>query len=372
MEAMIELTRAQQAFRDEVRAFLTAYRDLDGYFFQGSRWPRVRALFEDLGRRNWLAIAWPVDEGGLGLGPVEEFVLWNEMAYARAARPPLSAGIVAKTILGHGTPEQRARWLPPIRRAEIFFSLGYSETEAGSDLASLRTRAERRGDHYLVTGSKCWTSYAERSDWLWTLCRTGAPDSRSRGLSLLILDLRAKGVTVRPLPTIDGEQLNQIELDAVEVPVDQRVGPENGAWPLIAQALAVERHVQFPPGRLRRDLEELVAWLEARGTLADAVAEERIADLGVDVLEAEALAEAVVEATCQERDSTFAAAANKLTHTEVAQRIARAALDFGGREALVEGAMPQHLWRQSTWETIGGGTNEIMRSVVARQLGLLR
>ncbi len=367
---MIALTDEQAAFRAEVRSFLSAYRDLDGYYFQGSRWPRVRALFEELGRRGWLAIAWPAGEGGLGKGPVEEFVLWDEMAYARAARPPLSAGIVAKTILAHGTEEQRARWLPPIRRAETFFSLGYSETEAGSDLAALRTRAELRGDRYVVTGGKVWTSYADRSDWLWTLCRTGPPDSRSRGLSLLILDLHARGVSITPLPTIDGESLNQIDLDGVEVPVEQRIGPENGAWPLVGEALAVERHVQFPPQRLRRDLEELVAWLQERGLFADPVAKERVAGLAVDVLEAEALAHDVVGAITQGRDSTFAAAANKLTHTEVAQRIACAALDLGGADALVTGAMPQHLWRQSTWETIGGGTSEIMRGVVARALGL--
>jgi alkylation response protein AidB-like acyl-CoA dehydrogenase len=369
---MIKLDAAEREFQREVRAFLATYSDLEGYYFQGSRWSRVRALFEELGRRNWLAVAWPKDEGGLGLGAGEEFILWDEMAYARAARPPLSAGIVAKTILAHGTPQQRARWLAPIRRAEIFFSLGYSEPEAGSDLASLRTRAELHGDRYVVSGTKCWTSYAQHSDWLWTLCRTGTQESRSRGLSLLILDLHAKGVSVRPLPTIDGEQLNLIELDNVEVPAEHRIGPEHGAWPLVSEALAVERHVQFPPGRLRRDLEELVRWLEARGALADAVAEERVAELAVDVLEAQALAEDVVSAIVHKRDGTLAAAANKLVHTEVAQRIARAGLDFGGPEALVEGAMLGQLWRQSTWETIGGGTSEIMRSVVAREFGLGR
>jgi alkylation response protein AidB-like acyl-CoA dehydrogenase len=366
---MIAFTEEEEAFRAEVRELLRAH-PADGYFFQGSRWPAVRALFKEVGRRGWLAVGWPREEGGLGKGPAHEFILWDEMAYARAARPPLSAGIVAKTILAHGTPEQRARWLPPIRRAEIFFSLGYSETEAGSDLAALRTRAERRGDTYVVNGGKCWTSYAQHSDFLWTLCRTGAPDSRSRGLSLLILDLSARGVTVRPLPTIDGEQLNQIELDGVEVPADRRIGPENGAWRLVGEALAVERHVQFPPKRLRRDLEDLARWLSERGLLLGAAARERMAELAVCVLEAEVLALAVVDAMARGEDGTMSAAANKLVHTEVAQKIAEVALDLGGEEACAGGGLLQHLWRQSAWETIGGGTSEIMRSVIAREMGL--
>jgi alkylation response protein AidB-like acyl-CoA dehydrogenase len=192
-------------------------------------------------------------------------------------------------------------------------------------------------------------------------------ESRAKGLSLLIVDLRAKGVTVRPLPTIDGEQLNEITLDEVEVPLEDRVGPENGAWALVNEALAVERHVQFPPKRLRRDLEELVSCLAKSHLLSNAGARERLAELAVDVLEAEALAHDVVIAMSRGDDATVEAAANKLAHTEVAQKIASAALDLAP-DALTLSAPFAHLWQQSTWETIGGGTSEIMRSVIARRL----
>src|SRR5215472_9569552 len=134
----------EETFRGEVVAFLSAYRDVDGFHFQGSKWPKVQALYRAVGRRGWLAAGWPKDHGGLG-SPVLEYILWDEMAYARAARPPLGAGIVAKTIIAHGTDAQRARWLSPIKSGDVFLSLGYSEPEAGSDLAGLRTRAERRG-----------------------------------------------------------------------------------------------------------------------------------------------------------------------------------------------------------------------------------
>ncbi len=361
----------EERFRAEVRELLVDHRDLDGYFRQGERWPRVKALFRIFGERGWLSLAWPRDAGGLGLGPTYEYLLWDEAGYARAARNPLSAGIVARTLLRAGSEDQCRRWLPDIRSGELHFSLGYSEPEAGSDLASLRCRAERRGDVYVVTGEKCWQSYAQDMDVLWLLCRTGAPDSRGAGLSLLVVPLDAPGVTVRPLPLLDGEQLNEIHLDGVEVPVADRVGPENGAWKLMAEALADERHIQFPPGRVRRDVEEMWGWCRARGLDDDPAVRDRLGDLAVEALEAEAYALRVLDAMQKGRPAAAEAAANKIVHTRAIQRIARVVVDLGGPEALVEGERPQRLWRQSLWETIGGGTTEIMRGMVAKQvLGL--
>lgn len=364
-------TAEEEAFRAEVRAFLAGWPDVDGYLRMGSRWEAVTALWRAMGERGWLSLAWPSAHGGAGLPPSYEFLLWDEAAYARAARAPLDGGIVAKSLLRAGSEAQRARWLPGIRRGETWFSLGYSEPEAGSDLAAVRTRAERHGDEYVVTGEKCWTSYAERSDWLWTLARTGPPDGRADGLSLLILDLHAPGVTVEPLPTLDGEQLNAIRLDGVRVPLEQRVGPEHGAWKLMADALADERHVQFPPGRLRRDLDDLAAWVQANELTGDSHALRTLAELAARVAACEAHALRVLDAMLHGRSGAVEAAANKVAHTETAQALAAAALELGGAEALVEGHAWERLWRQSLWETIGGGTSEIMRGVVARQaLGL--
>jgi alkylation response protein AidB-like acyl-CoA dehydrogenase len=364
------LAPEEEAFRLEVRSLLGDWSDLEGFFFQGRDWPRVKAFFRALGERGWLAVGWPEQAGGLGRSPIYEYLLWDEVAYVRAARPPLSAGIVAKTLVRYGTPEQKRRWLPPIRSGDLHFSLGYSEPEAGSDLASLRTRAERRGGVYVVSGEKCWTSYAQDSDHLWLLVRSGARESRSEGLSLLIVDLHAPGVEVKPLPTLDDEQLNEVRLDGVEVPVECRVGPEDGAWKIMAEALADERHVQFPPGRLRRDLDDVVAWLRERGLTGDSAARRKLADLAVRVLECEMHGLRVVDAVQKGRSGVVEAAANKVAYTETCQAIARGALELGGAEALVRGPI-EFLWRQSLWETIGGGTSEVMRGVVARQgLGL--
>ena len=177
----LALTADQEAFRREVVAFLDDWRHVRGFLAQDRRWEQVRAFFAALGERGWLSLAWPCDAGGLGRPPFDEFLLWDEIAYARIARPPLGAGIVAKTLIRYGSEEQKAHWLPPIRRGDVHFSLGYSEPEAGSDLAAVRTRATLDGDHYLVRGEKVWTSYAQHSDYLWCLCRTGDQDGHSKG-----------------------------------------------------------------------------------------------------------------------------------------------------------------------------------------------
>lgn len=358
----------EEAFRGEVVEFLADYRELGGFFHQDREdlWPAVHDFFRAMGQRGWLSLTWPTEVGGLGRPISYEYILWDEVAYVRAARNSL-AGVVARSIVRYASNAQRQRWLPGIQSGELHFSLGYSEPEAGSDLGSVRCRAERRGDVYVVNGQKCWQSHAQQSDYLWLLCRTGAPDSRSKGLSLLIVDLRAPGVTVRELSTIDDHRLNEIHLDGVEVPIEQRVGPEDGAWAMMGEALADERHIQFPPKRVQRDLEEVVGWARAAGLDGDPAVRHRLAELAARVHEVEMHGLRVLDAMQKGRPAAVQAAANKVAHTHACQEIARAAMDFGGPEALVEGDIVDELWRSSLWETIGGGTSEIMLSVVARQ-----
>ena len=366
----LDFSKEEMAFREEVREFLQDYSDLDGFYCQGHHWPEVRAMFSEMADKNWLALTWPKKFGGLARGPAYEYILWNEVAYSRAARNPLAAGIVAKSIIRYGTPAQHDTWLPGIRSGDIHFSLCYSEPEAGSDLAGLRLRADKipATTHYRLNGQKCWQSYAQDMDYLWVLARTGTQESRGRGLSLFICAKNTPGVTVSPLPTLDGDQLNEVFFDSAEVPAEQRVGKENGAWPIMSEALADERHIQFPPGRVRRDLQDMVTWLNDNDLGADPVVRQRLSDLEVTVMETEIMALKVLESMVNGRDASTDAAMNKVIHTTTCQDIARSVLDFGGPEALVSGARPELLWRQSITETIGGGTTEIMRSVVSRQL----
>ena len=357
---------ATRGFRREVRGFLDDWTHLEAYLAHGPHWPEVVRFFRALGERGWLSLAWPQREGGRGARPLHEYVLWDEVAYARTARNPLCT-IVARTLLRAGTPEQRREWLPRIRAGQAHFALAYSEPEAGSDLAALRTTARREGDVYRIDGEKCWQSYAGHVDHLWLLARSGEAASRGRGLSLLIVDTRSPGLTIQPLPTLDGDALYACHFEGCRVPVERRVGPENGAWRLMAQALADERHIQFPAGRLRRDLDEIVGWVREMGLDRDRSVRTGLAELAVRVLEAELLALRVVEQVERGRDATVAAAANKVFHTELCQEIARRAFEWGGVAPLAEGARIQQLWRQSLWETIGGGTSEVMRGVIARQ-----
>ena len=367
----LEFSAEEIEFQQEVREFFQAYEGMDGYFAQGHKWQIVRDMFSAMGERNWLALGWPKEYGGLEKGPTHEYILWNEAAYARAARTPLASGIVAKSIIRYGNDAQKSKWLPLIRSGELHFSLAYSEPEAGSDLSNLRVRADLDGDHYVVTGQKCWQSYAQDMDYFWLLARTGDQESRGRGLSLFIVDKATPGITVSPLPTLDGDQLNEVHFDSVRIPKDQLVGPENGAWSMMGEALADERHIQFPPARIRRDLEEMVDWLNKENLGDDPVVRHQMAKLAVHTMEAEMHGLKVLDAMNKGSAGVVEAAMNKVVHTLACQNIARTVLDIGGPEALVNGYRPELIWRQCITETIGGGTTEIMRSVVAKQgLGL--
>lgn len=360
------------AFRDEVREFLAGFENTDGFFHhEGDHHHATQRLYEALAARNWLALAWPEEVGGEGRHPLYEYVLWNEMARARAARPPLGSGIVAKTIIAAGTEDQKERFLPGLRTAQISFALGYSEPDAGSDLTGLRTRAVRDGDEYVVTGEKRWTSGGHRADYIWLLCRTGPADSRSRGLTILMVDRTSPGITINGITAVSGERFNEVFLDDVRVPITNRVGDENEGWALITESLATERHVQFSPARVEQDFADLVEWLSDRGLTDDPLVRDRLTDVAVRVAEVEALALAMCEAVQDGKNPVVEAAANKLAGSEACQEVARVAGDLGLPDSLFVGSTVEYIWRQSICETIGGGTSEIMRSVIAGQgLGL--
>ncbi|MGL5839293.1 MAG: acyl-CoA dehydrogenase family protein [Sphingorhabdus sp.] len=359
----------EEAFRLEVRGFLREWSDLDAYLVSEDK-PRLREFYRAVGAKGWFSLSWPEQYGGSALGPVFDFILWEELSYARAARSPLSVGIVARTLLRFGDDAQKRHWLPRIRSYDISFALGYSEPEAGSDLTGLKCRATRDGDHYRIDGEKCWQSGAHEADYLWLLARTGEADSRSAGLSLFIVDLKSAGLSIRPIPLLDGNIVNHLTFDGVMVPTQQRVGPENGAWKMMNESLADERHVQFPAKRVRRDFEELIAFVEQLGIASWPLVQASLAEFAGNVVECEALGLSVLDAVVHGRSAVAEAAANKIAHTDAIQAMARFAMDIGGREALRHDRATL-LWRQTMTESIGGGTSEIMRSIIARQaLGL--
>jgi alkylation response protein AidB-like acyl-CoA dehydrogenase len=324
-------------------------------------------LYRELGDRGWLSVSWPAAAGGAGRPAAFEFAMWDELAYARAARPSIAVGLVGRSIIDAGTAEQRDRLLPGIAAGRMNFALGYSEPEAGSDLAGLRTRAVRDGDHYVVTGEKRWTSDAQHADFLWLLCRTGELAQRGRGLTLLVVDARSQGIEINPIPMLDGHSLNEVRLNGVRVPAENRIGAEGDAWIVIQAALARERHLQILPGRLRRDAEDLCAWARDSGYLHDQGVRARIAAIlgGLDVVTA--TARTIVAAVEAGRDTTVLAARQKVVGTALMQEIGRLPLELGDVRQLCVGEAFEFAWRECILETIGGGTTEIMLSVVARR-----
>jgi alkylation response protein AidB-like acyl-CoA dehydrogenase len=355
-----------EAFAAEVDALLASHPVGPLQYFKGRGGP-LRELYRELGSRGWLSVSWPVEHGGGGRPLRWEYTLWNRLAYHRTSRPELGATIMARVLMRHGTPSLQAELLPSIRSGSVCFALGYSEPEAGSDLASVRTRATPDGAGYRVDGEKVWTSEAHHAEYLWCLCRTGEQAERGRALTLLVIDLNAPGVTVRPIPTIDGHHVNQVTLEGVTVPAGRRVGEESGAWRIVTEGLAAERHLQFLPGRVRRDLEDLVSLCRRSEVMAQPGVRERLAELCARVIAAEACALAGVAEADAGGVSATTAAATKLLGSQLAQDIARAAYELCGTAALDATQTVELLWRESFMETIAGGSTEMLLGVIARE-----
>jgi alkylation response protein AidB-like acyl-CoA dehydrogenase len=243
----------EHAFRLEVRAWLARHRpaDLVGRTFSGSRPDRTRlAAHRHWQRRlyeaGYVGMDWPVAFGGRGASLVDQIIFYEELARAQAP-PPINRGglsMLGPTLMAHGTEAQQRRFLPGILTAEEIWCQGFSEPNAGSDLASVRTRAERDGDAFRVTGQKVWTSLAHLADWGFFLVRTDPGAVRHRGLTLLLIDMRSPGVSVRPLRQLTGEaEFNEVFLDGVRVPAEQVVGEVDGGWEVAMTALGYERDV---------------------------------------------------------------------------------------------------------------------------------
>ena len=243
----IHFTPEELAFRDEVRAFLenklpqdiaTKVR-LGKHLNKGDhqRWQRV------LAEQGWYATHWPEEFGGTGWNAVQKHIFEEECAAFGAPRTiPFGVNMVAPVIIKFGTPAQQAHYLPRILDGTDWWCQGYSEPGAGSDLASLKTRAVRDGDHYVVNGQKTWTTLGQHADWIFCLVRTDPEAQQQRGISFLLIDMQTPGITVRPIITLDGEhEVNEVFFDNVRVPVDNLVGRENEGWTCAKYLLTYER-----------------------------------------------------------------------------------------------------------------------------------
>ena len=241
------LSPEQRAFRDEVRAFIRERlpAEIRDRLRRGHpprkqdtvTWQRI------LHERGWAAPHWPRTYGGAELGTLERLILLDELYRAPAPLPQVfNVGMLGPVLLKYGTPAQREHWLPRLARLDTWFCQGFSEPGSGSDLASLRTRARREGDTYIVDGQKIWTTTAHLADWVFALVRTDTEARKQEGISFLLIDLRSPGITIRPIISIDGEHhLNEVFFDSVRVPVANLVGEENRGWDCAKFLLGNER-----------------------------------------------------------------------------------------------------------------------------------
>lgn len=371
----LEFTDEDLAFRDELRAWLdeniTAADDEYGWH---------RRLVAD----RWAVPNWPRQWGGREATLTQELVYQELMGEFDAPVPRNSIGLfnIGPMLMEHGTPGQQERYLPPMVTAEEIWCQGFSEPAAGSDLAALTTRAEDRGDHWLVNGQKVWNTFGDEADLCLALCRTDPDAPKHRGISALIIDMSHPGVEVRPLREITGDDgFNEIFLTDVEVPKDQVVGPVGGGWKVAMSTLLYERLGTMKLGiQLRRRLEQVTDLARELGRDRDAVTRDHLARLAVEVDLMQLLTHQAVVAMQRGDDPGAALPFGKLQWSELMQQLPELALDLQGPLAQLY-RDPRHdvpgNWGHQTlysrMTTIGAGTTQVQKNILAyRVLGLPR
>ncbi|MHB1890536.1 MAG: acyl-CoA dehydrogenase family protein [Acidimicrobiales bacterium] len=321
-------------------------------------------------------VDWPKDAGGRGSSPVEQLVFLEELQRARA--PGVGVGFVGllhagPTIIAEGSAAQRARYLQPILAGEEVWCQGFSEPDAGSDLAALKTRAVRDGDDYVVSGQKIWTSHAQVADLCELLVRTGTEGSRHRGITWLVMPMDAPGVEVRPLRTIAGSsEFSELFLDEVRIPVANRVGAENDGWRVAMVTFAFERGTAFVAELLESMelMRLLAASAKESGFWDDPCLRQRLGSLAAELDALWALTRRNVSEASRSGVPGIGGSVFKLAFSELRQSMADLWMDIEGRSALVWGE-PADMWVNSLSRTIAAGTSQVQRNILAeRVLGL--
>jgi alkylation response protein AidB-like acyl-CoA dehydrogenase len=370
-----------EQFRKELRAWLAANLT-DEVVAAGRRRGRDPETFETLrawdatlADAGWGAVSWPQEYGGRGAGVLEQLAYAEETIHARAPVPLNVIGMnnIAPAIMQYGTDAQKRALLPRMVRADDIWCQGMSEPEAGSDLASLRTRAVRDGDDYVVNGQKIWTSLGHRADWCQLYVRTDPEVPKHKGISCLIVDMTLPGIEVRPLVTINGaSDFAEIFFTDVRVPADALLGPLNAGWQVATTTLSHERAgAARLYAQLEMQLQDLVADLTDAGLMEDGVSLRRLGEVAVRIKYLEVLCQRSISATLHGGDALGSASLAKSVWAEIGQELAALAFDvlgpLGGPRRWTE----YRLTSRSL--TIAGGTTQINKSVTAtRVLGLPR
>jgi 3-oxocholest-4-en-26-oyl-CoA dehydrogenase alpha subunit len=381
---VIDYTPEEKRLRAELRAYLGALitdevrAETAGGEGGG---PRYRQVMRRLGADGWLGVGWPREVGGQGRPPTEEFIFFDEVQRLDFPIPFLTLCTVGPTILHHGTDEQRARFIPAILRGELSFAIGYTEPHAGTDLASLRTRAVREGDEYVVSGQKVFTSGAEHADFIWLAARTDPDAARHRGISILLVDTTLPGFSVTPIRTLAGGRTNATFYDAVRVPAAMRVGREHEGWRLITTQLNHERVALSAPGAAARSIEDVIAYARQTGLLEEPWIQGALARAHARIEALRLLAWRQAWRIGRGELAPAEASAVKVFGSESFVEVYRlllevlgpaGALRAGSPGALLQGRLEMY-YRAALVYTFGGGTNEVQRDLIATAgLGLPR
>ncbi len=387
----LAFTTEEENFRQEVRTWVHAHlpKDIAHKVHNALHLTRddMQNWAKILGKKGWLGHAWPTQFGGPGWNAVQKHLFEEECALAGAPRVvPFGPVMVAPVIMAYGSPEQQKRHLPGIASGDVWWSQGYSEPGAGSDLASLKCKAERVGDKFIVNGQKTWTTLGQYGEWIFCLVRTSNEGKPQTGISFLLIDMASKGVSVRPIKLLDGEcEVNEVWFDNVEVPAENLVGEENKGWNYAKYLLAHERTNIADVNRSKRELERLKKIAKLEGVYNDTRFKDEIAKLEVDVVALEMMVLRVLSAEKAGKQSLDIAGLLKIRGSEIQQRYSELMMLAAGPYAipLLHEAMEAG-WQgdypgsavhcaplASTYfnmrkTTIYGGSNEVQRNIVSQ------
>ena len=385
----------QEALRAELRAY---YRDLltdevrEALGTEDGCGPVHREIVGQMGRDGWLTVGWPEEYGGRGYSAVEQFVMFDESVAIGAPIPMLTINTVGPTLMQYGTDEQKQYFLPKISKGEITFCIGYSEPDAGTDLAALQCRAVKDGDEYVINGQKTWTSLAKDADYIWLAARTNTEVKKHKGISLFCIPMDTPGLSIEPLDLLSSHNINHTFFDDVRVPASTMIGEENGGWGLITSQLNRERVTICSSGMVTTALEETIDFAKntkrADGSrvIDQPWVQRNLAEVkaGLEYLRLANWKVAWTVATkiddqTPDMDTITGFIADssgvKVYGTEFYTRAYRKLMEVYGPQAAISKGQIGHLtrlemqYRSTVILTFGGGTNEMQRDLVS-QFGL--
>ena len=378
----IGLTDEQERLRREVRAYYDELltpevrAKLAG---AGGVGPENRRIVRQMGEDGWLGVGWPKEWGGRGFTPVEQFIWFDESMRAGAPVPMLTINTVGPTIMNFGTDEQKQFFLPKILKGEIHFCIGYSEPGAGTDLAALRTRAERDGEEYVINGQKMWTSLATDADFVWLAVRTNPNVKKHKGISLFAIPMDTPGIKVVPIHVMGESNINQVFYEDVRVPATTRIGEENEGWKLITNQLNHERVTLCSSGIVERALSDVRTWAQqTQLPSGERVIDEEWVQLSLARVHARLeflrlINWKIAWASTQKSLHPADASATKVFGTEFYLEALRLLMEILGQRAYLKDDSPgellqarlEHQYRGLIILTFGGGTNEVQRDLIA-------